>query len=188
MKTTQYLKILFCLFWNMIAFLCPIISYKNFADVKLYTCYYFQHVNKHFLAILYNFKEIINKKILKNKNNSTAETLAVVNPINKTKSSKSNRAVFSKIKTNQALKNLNPFYINKLKDALATQILISNSKQHFIPLGAMVVVYQSLLLQLDLSCIKACSDDLKKVMTITEDKCAFLYPFLSKNHCSLYNL
>ncbi len=188
MKLAEYLNNLLFILWNMVAFLCPIISYNNIIDVKSYTCCYFHHFNKHFLPILYNFKEFIKKINIKNKNNSTAEALVVVNPINKSNSSKLNRVSFSDAKINKASKSLNLSYIKRLKDALATQNLISNLKQHIFPIPHKLMVYRAFMFQLSLSYIKAYSDDLKKVMTVTQDKCAFLYPFVSKNHCSQYNL
>ncbi len=184
MKTAQYIKTLFCMLWNMIVFLFPNISQHNDEERKKFVFSYIQLVNKYFSARLYNFKRFIIYIDLKIKNNSTARLPAASNYINKNKHSKLNRVISNVTTINQEFKSLNSFCIKRLKDALATQNLISKLKQHFILPGAMVVVYQSLLIQLDLSCIKACSDDLKKVMTIIQDKCAFLYPFVSKNyHC-----
>ncbi len=187
MNLTQYIKNLLLLLWNTIAFLCPVIS-QNDVESKQLILFYFQVVSKYFIDILPNFKGFIIKINLKIKNNSTAVTPAVANCINKNKNSKLNRAGYNYAVINQSLKITNSLYINKLKDAPATQILISNLNQHIIPVHVKIFNYRVLMIQLYLSYIKACSADIKKVMTITQDKCAYFFPFVSKNHCSQYNL
>ncbi len=186
MKISQCVKTLLAILWNIIMFLCPTIALYNSDFGKKASFSKFKHIYNYFSSILYTLKEFINKKILKQNNKNTAKIIAVSKSINNNKNSVSNRLSSNNLLTNKALKSYNLLYSKRLKDAPATQNLISNSKQHFIPPGAMVVVYQSLLLQLDLSYIKACSHDLKKVMTVTKDKCAYFSPFALHNYHCLY--
>ncbi len=153
MRLTHYVKTVIFMLWNMIVFLCPIIAQHNIEGKKKPSFSGLACVKNYFSFIIYNFKEFINNKILKNKNNSTANTLAVPNYINENKNSVSNRIKSNNNMTNQVLKSVNSLYVKRLKDALATQNLIS--KHYFSRLW---------------------------------DKCAFLYIFVSKNHCSQYNL
>ncbi len=151
MKLTQYIKTLSILLWNMIAFLCPIISLKNTEEKKNLSFYCFVRIDRYLKVIYMNLKELIYIIKSKDNNNSAAESSTVVNNIYERKNSALNRINNNNKTVNQVLNNANLLYIKRLKDALATQILIS--KQHFFRLG---------------------------------EKCAFLYPFVSKNHCSLY--
>ncbi len=183
MKLSQYVTTLFCILCNIIVFLCPISAQKNTTNWKKLSFFAFAHIDIYFYNIFLFLKEL-KKKIIINKNNQ-ADTTSV-QTVNKNKKQSSNMLDANNQVLNQSLKLSKLLSYLRLKDAQATQNLISHLKQHFIPLEAMVVVYQALLTQSNLSCIKACSDDLRRVMTITEDKCAFLYPFVSKNHCSLY--
>ncbi len=156
MNLKQYVKILYFLYlmmWNIIKFLYTIFPQKNIVLQKKASFFCFKRIDTNLNSILYNLKEFINKKILKENNTSTAKELVAVKHINKNKISVLNRIYTSTIFVNMVLKNSNSLYIKRLKDAPATQILIS--KQHFFRL---------------------------------QDKCAFLYPFVSKNHCSQYNL
>ncbi len=173
MKISQCVKTLLFVLWNIIIFLCPTIAlyHLDFRKKSSFSC--FKSAYNYFSFNLYNLKEFINKKVLKQNNNSTAKILAESKFINKNKNSVSNRINSNNKLINQAIKSSYLLSPKRLKDALATQNLISPLNQHITPLGSMVVLYQTLLTQLDLSCIKACSDDLKKVMTITQDKCAY---------------
>ncbi len=181
MKLSQYVTTLFCVLWNIIAFLCPIFTPQNPTNGKKLSFSAFAHIDIYFYNIFLLLKEL-KKKIIINKNNQADATSAQTANKNKKQTlnilNANNKVLKQSLKLSKSLSYL------RLKDAQATQMLIS--KQHFTPPGAMVVVYQALFIQLNLSCIKAYSDDLKRVMTITGDKCAFLSPFLSKNHCSLY--
>ncbi len=174
MQINQYITTILCVLWNIIIFLCPNIASQSANNRKKLSFYASERIDTYFNPIFLLLKEL-KKKIISNKNNKADATSVKVININK----KQVLNIFDANNTilNQVLKNTNLLSYLRLKDAQATQNLISSSKQHFIPLGAMIVVYQSLLLQLDLSCIKAFSDDLKKVMTITQDKCAYFFPF-----------
>ncbi len=170
MKITQYVKTLLCILWNIIILLCPFVAPQDQTNGKKLYFSAFTRIDVYFYNIFLPLKGLKNKIII-NKNNQADATS--VQTTNKNKKQTLSMLEVNNQVINQALKLSKLLSYKKLKDALATQILISNSKQHFIPLGSMVVVYQSLLLQLYLSCIKAFSDDLKKVMTITQDKCAY---------------
>ncbi len=132
MKLTQYIKNLLFILWNMIVFLCPIIPQNADVESKQLIFFYFKVVSKYFTDILSSFKGFIIKINLKIKNNSTAVTPAAANCINKNKNSKLNRAGYNYAVINQLLKITNSLYINKLKDAPATQNLIF--RVHFIRL------------------------------------------------------
>ncbi len=153
MDLAHYTKNLFIILWNIIAFLCQFISHNIVKEKKITSFSVFVRVDKIFIAIYNILKELINKIKPKANNNNTAKNKADTKPINTNKNSKSNRVNFNNIGTNQAIKTLYSLHIKKLKDALATQNLIS--KHYFSRLW---------------------------------DKCAYLYPFLGKNHCSQYNL
>ncbi len=188
MNLTSYIKNLFIILWNIITFLCPLISQNSMQEKEtaFFSC--LTDVLNFLNNIYKNIKEITNKIRSKQNSNNAAKTSAVAKPINKNNNFISNIVNSNNTLINKAIKNANFLNSNKLKDVLATQTLISNSKQHFIPLEAIVIVYQSLLLQLDLSCITACSHDLKKVMTVTQDKCAYLYPFCKQESLQSINL
>ncbi len=185
MNLTSYIKNLFIIVWNIIALLCPIFAPHNPDSKKKLSFSAFQHIDMYFYNI-YLFLKKLKKKIIINKKNKADVTSAQT--ANKNKKQALNMLGINNQVSNNLLNLLKSLSYKILKDAPATQNLISNLKQHFIPLGAMVVVYQSLLLQLDLSYIKACSHDLKKVMTITQDKCAYLYPFCKQKSLQSINL
>ncbi len=132
MILAQYLKTLSAVLWNIIIFLCPTIAlYCLDAGEKL-SLFGYKRIYNYFSFILYNLKKFKNKKILKNKNNSTVANLTVSNCIYKNKNSVSNRVNINNTLMNKALKSFKLLHIKKLKDALATQNLIS--KQHFFRL------------------------------------------------------
>ncbi len=132
MKLTHYIKNLCFILWNMIAFLCPIISLKTVEIKQKHIFSLFVVVYRYLTANYKILKAFINIKILKNKNNNTAGTPAALNYTNKNNISKLNRVIDSCTLANKALKSFKLFYIKRLKDALATQNLIS--KHYFIRL------------------------------------------------------
>ncbi len=148
MKITQYVKTLFFILWNMITFLCLIIAPQNLNSVKELCLSVLKRIDSYFYNIFLYLKEL-KKKIIINKNNKADASSA--QPINKSKKQVLNSFDINNNILNQAVKSSKRLSNNKLKDAPATQNLIS--KQHFFRL---------------------------------QDKCAFLYSFVSKNHCSLY--
>ncbi len=150
MDLVQYIKTLCFILWDIIVFLCPCISLKNIKAKKYSYFLNIVSVYKYLNLIFTIIKDLINKKILKNKNNSTAGIPTAPNNINKNKNSVSSRIKSNNNILNQSLKIVNLLYTKRLKDAPATQNLIS--KQHIFRL---------------------------------QDKCACLYPFVSKNYrCS----
>lgn len=173
MSLQEYAKNLCFILWNTIVFLCSFVHPLNAKEREIISFVGFMLISKYLNNAYKPLKEIINKKILKNKNNSIAAISASAKHIYKKPNSVLNRIYSNTRVTNKALKNASLFYIKILNDALATQNLISPLNQHIIPLGAMVIIYQTLLIQLDLSCIKAYSYDIRKVMIITQDKCAY---------------
>ncbi len=148
MNLTQYVTTLFCVLWNIIVFLCSIFAPQNSTNGKKPSFSTFAHIDIYFYNIFLLLKEL-KKKIIINKNNQADTTSAQIFNNNKkqtlNKFNANNKALNQSLKTTKLLSYL------RLKDAQATQNLIS--KHHFSRLG---------------------------------DKCAFLYPFLSKNHCSQY--
>ncbi len=132
MNLAQYVKTLCFILWNTIVFLCPCISLRNIRTRKYSSFLDIASVYKYLNLIFVIIKDLMNKKILKNKNNSTAGTPAAPNNINKNKNSVSSRIKYSNNIINQALKTVNLLYIKRLKDAQATQNLIS--KQHIFRL------------------------------------------------------
>ncbi len=127
-KVTSHIKTLIFILWNMMAFLCPIIL--QYAVFKLQPVYfsYTQLVSKYFLDILFNFKEFINKIILKNKNNNTAKHLAAAKLIHGNQKSILNKFNANIKALNNILEHIKNILQLGLKDAPATQNLIS--KQH----------------------------------------------------------
>ncbi len=125
MKLSQYTKTLLSVLWNIMTFLCSSISLNNTTEKKTPFFPDFVLIDNYLFSIYKILKELINKKILKNKNNTTAETSVVPNNIYKNKNSVSSRINTNNIIINQAQQCVNLLYIKKLKDALATQILIS---------------------------------------------------------------
>ncbi len=151
MNLTSYTKNLFIILWNIITLLCPFISQSNTKEKETYSFSGLSSILIFLDNVYKNIKELSDKIISKPNNTKTAKILAVAKSISKNQHPVLNRVNANKYTTSQAKKSTNLLNSKRLKDALATQILIS--KQHFFRLG---------------------------------DKCAFLYPFLSKNHCSLY--
>ncbi len=173
MNLEQYAKNLFIILWNIIIFLCPFISQNNTQEKETPSFLGFTCIFNVLNNIYKNIKELTNKITSKLNNTSTANTSSVAKYINKNKIYVSNRVNSNNSVTSQAIKSINLLYMKRLKDAQATQNLISNSKQHIFPIQLKLVVYQALMFQLNLSYIKVYSDDIRKVMTITQDKCAY---------------
>ncbi len=153
MNLAQHFKNLCFILWNIIVFLCTFILPGNIISKKYPSFIGCVPIYNYSNATYKVLNDFINKKILKNKNNSAAGLPALPKHINKKQKYALNVIKSNNTITNNALKNANLLSAKRLKDALATQILIS--KQHIFRLW---------------------------------DKCAFLYPFVSKNHCSQYNL
>ncbi len=187
MSLTQYITTSLLLLWNMIVFLCPIISLNYIGNNKKSYFPLFKSIYNSLNIIYKTIKEVISKKTSKQTNNDAAPIMAVSNGLYKNQKAMLKIIKFNNTIINQAIKFAYLLYTKRLKDALATQILISNLNQHIIPVHAKIFSYRVLMIQLYLSYIKACSDNIKKVMNITQDKCAYLYPFVRKNHCSQYN-
>ncbi len=133
MQLNQYVKNVCLILWNMIAFLCPVILQNNIREKEITSFSDFVRVDKYLKAIYKNLKELIYKIKSQDNNNKAAESSTVVNNIYQRKNSVLNRINNNNKTVNQALNNANLLYIKRLKDALATQILIS--KQHFFRLG-----------------------------------------------------
>ncbi len=132
MNLKQYAKILYFMLWNIVTFLCSYVSPHNIKEKKIASFADSARIDNNLNDSFKVLKEFITKKILKNKNNSAAKTMAAVNPIYKNKNSVSNRIYLNSTAINEAQKNVNSLYIKRLKDAPATQILIL--KEHFIRL------------------------------------------------------
>ncbi len=148
MNLSQYVKTLFIILWSMIAFVCPISVQQKSKTNKTLCFYNLKLINTYFYNIFVSLKALKNK-IIPNKKNKTNKKAVYI--INKKKKQVSNIFNTNNKVLNQSLKLSKDLSYLRLKDAQATQNLIS--KQHFIRL---------------------------------QDKCAFLYPFVSKKHCSLY--
>ncbi len=150
MKITQNVKTIFSILWSIVIFLCPIIAPQNLTNGKKLSFSAFTRIDIDFYNIFLFLKEL-KKKIITNNNNKADTTSAQTSIKNK-------KEVLNKLDANsqvlnQLLKLSNSLSYKRLKDALATQNLIS--RHYFSRL---------------------------------QDKCAFLYPFVSKNHCSQNNL
>ncbi len=115
MNFTQYVKTIFCILWNIIVFLCPIMAPQNLTIGKKKAFSAFARINTYFYNIFLSLKES-KKKIIVNKNKK--QILNILNINNKV--------------LNQALKLSKLLSYLKLKDAQATQNLIS--KQHIFRL------------------------------------------------------
>ncbi len=129
MKIIQYFKTIFCILWNIIALLCPVIVPQNLSNGKKLSFSAFARIDIYFYNIFLLLKEL-KKKIIKNKNNKADATSA--QPTNKNKKQSSNMLDANNQMSNQVLKLLKLLSYKKLKDALATQNLIS--KQHIFRL------------------------------------------------------
>ncbi len=132
MKLSQYIKTLYAILWNLIAFLCSIISLSNITKKKTPSFSLLVYAYNILTMTYKDLNELINNILSKQKHNNTAATTAVTNPIYKNKNSVSNRVKSNNILINQALKSANLLSTLRLKDAPATQMLIS--KQHFVRL------------------------------------------------------
>ncbi len=132
MKLSQYIKTLYAILWNLIAFLCPIISLSNITKKKTPSFPLLAYIYNTLTTTYKDLNEFINNILSKQKHNNTAATTAVTNPICKNNRSVSNRVKSNNILISQALKSANSLSILKLKDAPATQNLIS--KQHIFRL------------------------------------------------------
>ncbi len=177
MNFIQNVKTIFSILWSIVIFLCPIIAPQNLTNGKKLSFSAFTRIDIDFYNIFLFLKEL-KKKIVINNNNKADSILAQAN--NKNKKQTSNKLDANNQVLNKSLKLSKLLLYKELKDAPATQNLIS--KQHIFPIAHKLVTYRVLMFQLDLSYIKAYSDVIKKVMTVTRDKCAYLYPFVSKNY------
>ncbi len=125
MNLISYTKNLFIILWNIITFLCPFISENNTQEKETSSFSSFACTFKHFNNIYKYIKELTNKITPKQTNINTAKISVVTNTIIKNKNFVSNRVNVNNRIRNKPIKNANLLYTNKLKDALATQILIS---------------------------------------------------------------
>ncbi len=114
----------------MIIFLCSFISQRNIQREKTASFSGFFDINKYLNHVFFILKRFINIKILKQNNNSIVLIMGVPNNIYKNKYSVLSRIKPNNIAINNAINIACLLYSKGLKDALATQILIS--KQYFI--------------------------------------------------------
>ncbi len=180
MNFTQYVKIIFCILWNIIVFPCPVIAPQNLIIGKKKAFSAFARIDTYFYNIFFFLKQLKNKIII-NKNNKADAASAQTG--NKNKKQILNILNTNNKVLNKALKLSKLLSYLKLKDAQATQNLIS--KQHIFPIAHKLVTYRVLMFRLDLNYIKAYIDAIRKVTTVTQDKCAYLSPFAVQNYrCS----
>ncbi len=125
MRLTPHITTLILIIWNTVVFLCSIIPFNNTKEKKNLIPRVFKAIYKT-LIITYNIlKEFTNKILLKTKNNNAAQITAASKNIYKNKKSASSRSNNNNTLTKIALKSANILQQKKLKDAQATQILIS---------------------------------------------------------------
>ncbi len=119
MNLTSYIENLFIILWNIIAFLCPIMAQQNQTSGKKLSLCAFAHIDMYFYNIFLFLKEL-KKKIIINKNNKADATSAQTT--NKNKKQALNMFYINNQILYQLLK---PLFYKRLKDAQATQNLIS---------------------------------------------------------------
>ncbi len=128
MTLTLFITTLLIALWNIITFLCPTTSLNNINKRKKPYFSIITNIYKYPSIIYTAIKKIINKIPRKQNNNSIITTPNTENNIYKTQNSVQNRISNSILIMNKALICANFLRLKKLKDAQATQILIS--KQH----------------------------------------------------------
>ncbi len=129
MNLAQYIKKLLFILWNIIVFLCPIMAPQSLTNKKKLSFWAFTRIDIYFYNIFLALKEL-KKKIIINKNNKADAVSAQITNKNK-------KQILSILNTNnkvlnKALKLSKLLSYLKLKDARATQNLIS--KQHIFRL------------------------------------------------------
>ncbi len=132
MDLTQYVNNLFIILWNIIVFLCSIVSQSNIKEKEYISFAGFDCVLRILNNIYKNIKELTNKITSKQNNINAVKNLTVSQFINKNKNCVSNKVNSNNTVINKALQSWKLLYIKRLKDAQATQNLVS--KQHFFRL------------------------------------------------------
>ncbi len=122
MKLTQYAKNLCNILWNIISFLCLTIAPQNLTNGKKLFFSAFAYIDIYFYNIFLFLKEL-KKKIKVYKNNQADATSAQT--FNKNKKQTLNMLNVNNKALNQILKSIKLLSYLRLKDAPATQNLIS---------------------------------------------------------------